>query len=147
MQPLSPVRPQDLEPLKGPYSDDISDEDLDLLWGRMKPLVASPKDGELHWIAPPSDLRSIAYTWSPVLREKAEGLAPITTVRSLHSFAYYGLFKPSVAEVLAAIPPSLRDKAVAFHLQGPETADDLGHESEALHAGYQVAYATFYEKA
>jgi hypothetical protein len=149
MKPLPRPIPQKLEPLKGPFDCTINDDDLDRLWSHMKALHVSKDDRELYWVKGPSDLRGVAYTWDPKLGEKAEGLDPLVTIRTLHTWSYYGFFKPSIAEVCAAInklPREVQDKVVAFHLTGPDDAHDLNHEIEAVDAGYHVAYATLYQK-
>ena len=139
--------PQKLEPLPSPVkAPGISDEVLAVL-ARIKPLMSNGEDGgQLYYIEEPRDLRNIAYTWDMKPTEKAEGLEPITTIRTLHSYGYYGFFKPSVAEVLACIPEVALDEVVAFHLTGPDDADDLNHELVAVNAGYHVAYATLYRR-
>ena len=65
MIPLPRPVPQNLEPMKPPYSCEISDKDLKRLWAHAKPLYVSKETGELHWVKKPSDLRSVAYTWDP----------------------------------------------------------------------------------
>lgn len=150
MKPLFRPAPQKLEPLKPPYDCEISDEDLDRLWSHMKALVVSETDGELYWVVGPDDLRGIAYTWEPKFGGKAEGIDPLATIRTLHTWSYYGFFKPSIAEVCSAIaklPREVQDKIVGFHLTGPFGADDLNHEREAVNAGYHVAYATLYQRS
>jgi hypothetical protein len=151
VKPLPRPVPQKLEPLTAPFAGvEIDDATLDRLSARIKPLIPNKDDdGHLYYIEP-TGRRSIAYTWDPKPTEKAEGLEPLTTIRTLHTFSYHGFFKPSIAEVLAAVqrlPAEFQDKVVAFHLTGPGYADDLNHEKEALDAGFQVAYATLYTKA
>jgi hypothetical protein len=119
----------------------ITNERLNELVARIKPVVKNGK--ELHYIAS-CDLRNTAFTWDPVLGQTAGRLMKLRTVRTLHTYGYYGFFKPSVAEVLAQIPEDLVDKAIAFETIGPEDADALNKEKEALDAGFHVADTTFY---
>lgn len=138
--------------MKAPTIDDV---ELLAMAERIKPLVM--RDGEL-WHIQPVDLRRIAYTWDPTVTHKAEGLVPFAEIKTLHKFSYHGFFKPSVAEVLACIRvadlnaktmgDAIHGKAVAFHISsGPENADDLNREQEALNAGLHVATTTLYTKA
>lgn len=125
----------------------IDDELLDQLASQIKPLV--PNDDGHLWYIKPVNLRTSSFIWDPEFTDRAEDLVVFTTLRTLHTFPYYGTFKPSIAEVLAhlhVLPLAMRSRLVAFHLAGPSNATDLNYETEALRAGYQVAYATFYEK-
>lgn len=95
----------------------------------------------------PVDPYNQAFSWSPVAAEPAPGLVPYATIKTLHRYAYYGFFKPSIAEVLSQIPAELVGRAVGFTCDGPETSDDLNAELIALDAGFQVATTTLYERA
>lgn len=98
----------------------------------------------LHYIGPQADLRRQSFTWTEDIGEKAEGLVAAKSVITLHTFGYYGMFKPSIAEVLAQAPDDLHEY-VAFSIQGPEDADDLGRDQAALDAGFHVATVTYYK--
>lgn len=101
-------------------------------------------EGHLYYIKP-VDLFGIAYMWSPKPEEKVVGLKPLCDITTYHIYAYYGFFKPTIAEVLAQIPAEYLDKVVAFEIvEGPETADDLNREPEAFNAGYHVAITRLY---
>ena len=91
------------------------------------------------------DLFRIAYTWDPKPKKVAKNLKSLCDITTYHSWAYYGCFKPSIAEVLAQIPDEHLDKVVAFEIvANPETAADLCQEKEALNAGYHVATTRLY---
>ena len=79
--------------------------------------------------------------------EKADSLKALGTIATLHAWGYYGVFKPSIAEVLAQIPAGYLDEVVAFEVAGPKDAEDLNREKEALDAGFHVARTTLYAKA
>lgn len=98
----------------------------------------------LHYIGPQTDLRGQSFTWTEDIGEKAEGLVAAKSVITLHTFGYCGMFKPSIAEVLAQAPDDLHEY-VAFSIQGPEDADDLGRDQAALDAGFHVATVTYYK--
>jgi len=123
----------------------ISDEELSRLSSRIKAVVNFPGKGKCY--IEPVGLRDTAFTWSPKPAEKAKGLKPLRDIRTYHTWGYYGLFKPSIAEVIAQIPKELLDQVVAFEIiKHPETADDLNKEPKALNAGYHVATTRLYSK-
>jgi hypothetical protein len=62
----------------------------------------------------------------------------------LHRYGYHGFFKPSIAEVLCQMPAGL--DADFFEVIGPETAEDLNNELDALKAGFHVATTIFYKR-
>lgn len=101
------------------------------------------RDGQLHFIHPVHP-RNVAFTWSPDLAERAEGLEEIARIRTLHTYGYHGFFKPSIAEVYAQIPEYLLHEVVAFETNGPDTVHDLNRERDALNAGYHVAETILY---
>ncbi len=119
----------------------ITNQDLKRLAQKIRPLVT--QDGRLMHIKLP-DLRNEAFPWAPVVTEPAAGLVEIAKIRTLHSYAYYGFFKPSVSEVIAQIPEEWIERAVAFSTQGPENVEDMNREKEALDAGFHVAVTTLY---
>jgi hypothetical protein len=96
----------------------------------------------LHYIGPQSDLRG---QWSEDVGEPAEGLVAAKTVITLHTFGYQGIFKPSIAEVLAQAPDDLHEY-IAFSIAGPDDVDDLNRDRAALDAGFRVATVTYYRR-
>lgn len=123
----------------------ISDQRLKQLAKKIRPVVKNSK-GVLHFIKP-VDLKTVAFTWSPNFDEEARSLAPLKTIRTFHGYGYYGMFKPSIAEVLAQIPADLEDQVVAFETHGPETADDFYKDEEtkkAFDEGFHTADTTLY---
>lgn len=88
-----------------------------------------------------------SYTWGDRGdQEEVTGLVPFASFKTLHYYGHYALFKPSIGEVLAQIPDKHRDCAVAFSLDGPDSADDLNKEKLAVDAGFHVATCTLYKK-
>jgi hypothetical protein len=108
------------------------------------------ENGELRYIEP-VDLFGVAYTWDAKPAEPATGLAPVRDITTFHTWGYYGLFKPSIAEVLAQIPDDLIDRVVAFEIVGaPGTRDDLFGTEEAARItndGYHAATTRLFERA
>jgi hypothetical protein len=122
---------------------EISAAELDRRASRIKPVVMFL--GMLHYIRP-VDIKTASFLWSPVKGPLAEGLVFLREIRTFHSYAYYGFFKPTVAEVLAQLPDdSLLPFIAAFEIvRGPERAEDLNREAEALNNGYHVALTRIY---
>ncbi len=104
----------------------------------IKPLVRVSRNG--LWYIKPVDLFDVAYTWNPKPVSRVRGLRFFRMITTYHSFSYYGLFKPSIGEVLAQIPDKFLGRVSAFLIEkAPETADDLNRNRAALDAGYHVA--------
>jgi len=95
------------------FVPEISDEKLNSLIKKIVPVVR--KDNKLYHIEIPN-LRNIAYTWDYKTTEEYSNLKEITRIKTNHYCRYHGLFKPSIAEVLAQIPEHLIDKIDAFEI-------------------------------
>lgn len=101
-------------------------------------------EGNLFYIKP-VDLFEIAYTWDPKVTERARGLVKLKDITTYHTYGYYGLFKPSIAEVIAQIPEELLESVVAFEIiESPTTAEDFNKDLAAFNAGYHVATTRLY---
>lgn len=134
---------------------DVPKERLDELGARIKPVIRyvagdnklqRDAGGDPYWLEP-ADLHNTAYAWNPKPTSRAPALEAICDQRTYHGYGYYGMFKPSIGEVLAQLPEA-NDDIVAFEIiEQPECADDLNRETEALNAGYHVATTRFYKLA
>ena len=67
------------------------------------------------------ELTHVAYTWLTEAIDYAEKvdftkLSVLEDIKMLHGYGYYGLFKPSVGEVIRQIPKDLLEKVVAFEI-------------------------------
>ena len=120
----------------------ISDEELRSRAARIKALVR--KEGKLYTIEQPKNLRQTAFLWDPVFKERSGVVMELGRVRTLHSYGAPSLFKPSIAEVLAQIPPELAAKVKAFEVLGPDTADGMNGHWDELNAGFHVAETILY---
>lgn len=89
----------------------ITDEELERRMARFTPCAA--KNGAVHKIKP-VDPRQTAYTWSPELLDEVV-FTQSRSVPTDHDCAYYGFFKPSIAEVLAQVPNDLPAEYNAFY--------------------------------
>ncbi len=105
----------------------------------IRPIIL--RDGIPH-VCDPVDPRGVSFTWDPKNLVPAPFVTACGTIRTLHTFGHYMLFKPSIAEVLAQIPDPTG--IVGFSIVGPTDAIDLNRESEALNAGFHAATTTLY---
>ena len=95
------------------FVPEITEEKLNNLIQKIVPVVR--ENNKLYLIEIP-DLRSIAYTWDYKITEECNNLKEITRIKTNHYCGYYGLFKPSIAEVLSQIPEDLIDEVAAFEI-------------------------------
>lgn len=124
---------------------DISDDALRDLAEKVKPLIRDRDDGKPYNIRA-CHLRDVAYTWSPrLVGDPVENLTTIGQFQCLHRYGYYGMFKPSIAEVLCQMPKELADSSEYFEIvKQPNWANDLNEEREALNAGFHVSTVRTY---
>jgi hypothetical protein len=131
------------------YIPKISEERLRELAGRMKPLIK--RDGKLIYVTN-KNLKTVAFTWveaGDLGATAGDEIVPFMTITTYHGFAYHGFFKPSQAEVLAAINKQLSPaeliQVVAYSTQGPHDAEELNQQIEAVNDGYHKAVTTLYK--
>lgn len=125
------------------YIPEVSEEKIKELFSRIKPVI--DYNGVKKYIKD-VDPFNISYIWSPKTKGIANNLIAIKDIITYHSYGYYGLFKPSIAEVLAQIPDDIVDKVDAFEIiEHPECAEDLNDNSDALNDGFHVAKTRLYE--
>ena len=122
---------------------DITDEKLQSLLARIKPVFDFPNKGKCF--VKVDDPRGVSYVWDPTSIGSVTGLKPLCDITTYHTFGYYGLFKPSVAEVLAQIPEDKLNQVVAFEIVNqPRTSSDLNAQIDAINAGFHRATTRLY---
>lgn len=122
---------------------EISDGSIKKMLKSVKPVII---EGDKLFYIKPVDPRRTAFMWDPKKTKEAKGLVATGTITTYHTWAYYGCFKPTIAEVLAQIPKEWVPGTVAFSVLGPETAADLNKHQTELNEGYHVAETTLYRK-
>lgn len=140
--------------MSDPHISWITNEEIIERYSHIKPVVK--KDGKLYWLRKFSDeeLFDISYLWNDETEKPVEEneIIPIPgkDFRCLHEYGYYGLFKPSVAEVLTQINPEVLDSVVAFEIiESPKTADDFYKDeftAAALNSGHHVSMVRLYKQ-
>lgn len=129
---------------KESYIPKLSEEELQKRSQLIRPVIRF--GGTLYYIED-VHLSNVSYIWSPVKKERASGLVSVAKVTTYHTYGYYGLFKPSIAEVLAQIPEEMVGKVCAFEIvERPERAEDFSKDIKAFKAGYHVAVVQLYTK-
>ena len=112
----------------------ISDQKIDILLNRIKPLVSFEldddlelkldrhkkpivsSDGGLFYIAPVHP-RSESFIWDPQpMGKQLMSLKCFDVIRTYHECGALSIFKPSMAEVLAQIPNDLLDRTLGFEI-------------------------------
>lgn len=129
----------------------ISNERLKALLNQAGPVMLT-ETGEPVWMVKP-DPRKTAYTWGPTraLRFRPK-LVELGKLYTLHTWGYYGFFKPSMAEVLAEVdklPADVRDQVAAFHTKPRGEVEGTGNWRETMSAcgEYHVGVTTLWRKA
>lgn len=118
-------------PVEFPGVPEITDERLQLLSSKIKPLIRG-RDDKLHYAAE-EDLRTKSFTWGNPTGTPLADLTDVFRMETVHDCGYWGLFKPSVAEVLAQLQEqnipyvncfeTLTDNTIAIFKDG------MGHRS------------------
>ncbi len=108
----------------------ITEEELTARLRRVKPLVL--RNDRLYRFKIP-DLRRTAFTWEPTfLKRYRADIMPLQVTQTHHSCAYYGFFKPSIAEVMAQLPDDPLINGVFLDLETIQVcADGEGHLVDA----------------
>lgn len=94
-----------------------------------------------HYFVSPQDPFGIAYTWDPIRlqRVNAKKLIELGTITTYHAWGYYGFFKPSYSDVIAAIPSALLDMVRAFEIvDQPREASDMSKTEEIRYLTFDV---------
>ena len=102
--------------------------------------------GKLYHIESKCDYFSQSYPWNAKRIEEAKGLVEVGRITTYHSYGYYGFFKPSVAEVLQQIPEKLLNKTHYYVVLGPDDADALNEQKDAIDQGYHRATTILYRR-
>lgn len=111
---------------------------------KIKPLLS--KGGKLMHCTNDTDHFEASFPWGAKATSEAKDLMEVARIRTLHTYGYYGFFKPSLAEVIQQIPEEVLGQVEYFVINGPDTADDLNREKEMLNKGYHVAETVLYKK-
>lgn len=116
---------------------------------KILPLVL--RRGKVYQIRREEDIIGQSYTWDPEILCVDEDRPVVGEITTYHAWGYYGMFKPSIGEVLAQIPDDLLDKVAAFAImKWPETRDDMfdgGENQRILNLGFHTATTRLFGQA
>lgn len=123
----------------------LDDEKLEELNERIIPLIGE-KTCEDKFVL--YDIKWTSYLWDEerfVKKVDMSRLQSIAKVEMLHKYSYYGLFKPSIAEVLSQIPEEYVDKTVAFKIiDRPMSSSDFGKHQKTFNDGFHTSIVELY---
>lgn len=132
----------------------ISDEELMKRYEHIKPVIK--KEGKLYYLREFTldEIKGTSYIWNAhedVREEVGEDELEVLEGRDffcLHGYGYYGLFKPSIEEVLTQIKEDYIPLVKAFEIiESPKTANDFYKDSFtsiAFDNGYHVSTVRLY---
>lgn len=95
-----------------------------------------------------------AFLWDPIytgpMMEIWEEDVKEVEITTLHTWAYYGFFKPTIAEVIAQIPEGFFEKTIAFYIcESPQQPKDFysNYEEKVIFdSGYHIAKTRIFVK-
>ena len=129
---------------------EIDDKRLKELYQLLKPIVTLDEMKYLLREFTLQELRNQSYIWN-CHEDKRDVVDPnkLETVDDflcLHTCGYYGLFKPSIAEVLSQAPESVIEQANTFEIiESPETREDVFKYKEVIDNGFHLSKVRAYK--
>ena len=129
---------------------EIDDKRLKELYQLLKPIVTIDEMKYLLREFTLQELRNQSYIWNRH-EDKRDIIDPnkLETVDDflcLHTWGYYGLFKPSIAEVLSQAPESVIEQANTFEIiESPETREDVFKYKEVIDNGFHLSKIRAYK--
>lgn len=129
---------------------EIDDKRLKQLYQLLKPIVTIDEMKYLLREFTLQELRNQSYIWNRH-EDKRDVVDPsrLETVDDflcLHTWGYYGLFKPSIAEVLSQAPESVIEQANTFEIiERPETREDVFKYKEVIDNGFHLSKVRAYK--
>ena len=129
---------------------EIDDNRLKELYHLLKPIVTIDEMKYLLREFTLQELRNQSYIWNRD-KDKRDVVDPsrLETVDDflcLHTWGYYGLFKPSIAEVLSQAPENVIAEANTFEIiESPETREDVFKYKEVIDNGFHLSKVRAYK--
>ena len=129
---------------------EIDDNRLKELYQLLKPIVTIDEMKYLLREFTLQELRNQSYIWNRH-EDKRDVVDPnkLETVDDflcLHTWGYYGLFKPSIAEVLSQASESVIEQANTFEIiESPETREDVFKYKEVIDNGFHLSKVRAYK--
>ena len=129
---------------------EINDERLLALYGFLKPIVTIDNVKYTLREFTEHELRHITYTWNRAEDKRdivdTNSLEIVEDFLCLHKYGYYGLFKPSIAEVLSQTPiDSIRYANLFEIVEQPETREDVFRYKSVVDNGFHLSKVRTYK--
>ena len=128
----------------------IDDKRLAELYRILKPIVTIDEMKYLLKEFTLEQLRNQSYIWN-CHEDKRDivnpsKLEPVEDFLCLHTYGYYGLFKPSIAEVLSQVPEKTICEANTFEIiEAPETREDVFRYPKVVNNGFHLSKVRSYK--
>ncbi len=129
---------------------EIDDKRLKELYHLLKPIVTIDEMKYLLREFTLQELRNQSYIWNRHEDKReiidSNKLETVDDFLCLHTWGYYGLFKPSIAEVLSQAPESVIEQANTFEIiESPETREDVFKYKEVIDNGFHLSKVRAYK--
>lgn len=129
---------------------EIDDNRLRELYQLLKPIVTIDEMKYLLREFTFQELSNQSYIWNRHEDKRdvvnPSNLETIDDFLCLHTYGYYGLFKPSIAEVLSQAPENVIELANTFEIiESPNNCDDVFKYKEVLDKGFHLSKVRAYK--
>ena len=129
---------------------EIDDKRLEELYKMLKPIVTIEKMKYLLKEFTLEQLRNQSYIWNSDEDKRdivdSSKLEPVEDFLCLHTYGYYGFFKPSIAEVLSQVPEKTISEANTFEIiESPKTREDIFRYPEVVNNGFHLSKVRSYK--
>lgn len=127
----------------------ISNKRLKELYQLLKPIVTIDEIKYLLREFTLQELNNYSYIWNSVEDKRdmidSNQLEKVDDFICLHTYGYYGFFKPSIAEILAQTPENVIEQANFFEIiEKPETREDVFKYENAAENGFHLSKVRAY---
>jgi len=123
----------------------ISKQKMDDILKNVKLFHHNHGDESVMWeMEVPDDLINSSYIWLPRLTVKSPPLKKVKDIFTFHFYGYYGVFKPSVEEVLRQLQYEDLTNVYGISINGPSNERDLKEYIGILNKGFHVAKVTLW---
>lgn len=127
----------------------MSNEEIAKWYANIKPIVTNQGTPTFLRELTNIELEHTAYIWLDEPSDYADivdfsKLSVLADVKMLHTWGYYGLFKPSVGEVIRQIPKEYLEKVTAFEILHGAISMTSIYNAE-FNAGFHVSIVRLYQ--
>ena len=129
---------------------EIDDKRLKELYQLLKPIITVDEMKYLLREFTLQELRNQSYIWNRHEDKRdvvnSSKLETVDDFLCLHTWGYYGVFKPSIAEVLSQAPENVIEQANIFEIiESPETREDVFKYKEVINNGFHLSKVRSYK--